>query len=68
MQGTRDRIVVVGRTSTGRIYEFAREVEVGAGDLGDLDGSLVGAVDLHPRRSVSGIGWKAVERGRRPLA
>jgi hypothetical protein len=26
-QGTRDRIVVVGRTTSGRIYEFAREVE-----------------------------------------
>ncbi|MEZ4331999.1 MAG: hypothetical protein R3F35_09590 [Myxococcota bacterium] len=28
-EGTRDRIVVVGRTSTGRIYEFAREIESG---------------------------------------
>lgn len=28
-EGSRDRIVVVGRTSTGRIYEFAREIESG---------------------------------------
>ena len=28
-QGTTDRIVVVGRTDTGRIYEFAREVSNG---------------------------------------
>ncbi len=28
-EGTRDRIIVVGRTSTGRIYEFAREIESG---------------------------------------
>ena len=28
-EGTRDRIIVVGRTSTGRIYEFAREIENG---------------------------------------
>ncbi|MEZ4278475.1 MAG: hypothetical protein R3F21_02515 [Myxococcota bacterium] len=27
--GTRDRIVVVGRTSGGRIYEFAREIDGG---------------------------------------
>jgi len=27
--GTRDRIVVVGRTSTGRIYEFVRELDGG---------------------------------------
>ncbi len=28
-QGTLDRIVVVGRTTTGRIYEFAREIQSG---------------------------------------
>ena len=28
-QGTLDRISVVGRTSTGRIYEFVREIDGG---------------------------------------
>jgi len=28
-EGTRDRIIVVGRTSAGRIYEFAREIQSG---------------------------------------